>query len=392
VKVGWEVKRLGELLEIKNGFAFDSKNFKVEKGVPLIRIRDLKEGRGTAVNFDGEYKDEYLCKPGDFLIGMDGEFGCYEWKGEPALLNQRVCRLENFNDRLLSRFLFHGINKYLREIEDVTGYTTVKHLSSKTIKEIEFPLPPLEEQKRIVAILDEAFEGLTRARAHTETNLQNAQDLFEAFLSSFFESAADGWKTEKLENVVSHDCTLSYGIVQPGDEFEGGQLIVRPTDLGPRVISTEGLKRINPVLAVSYGRTTLKGGELLLCVRGTTGTIAIASEELAGANVTRGLVPIRFDPSKVTQELGYYLFRSGAVQKQIEQATYGAALMQINIRDVRKLTVSYPPLEDQKLRISELVEAEGTCDRLVSHYRAKLADLDALRQSLLQKAFAGELT
>jgi type I restriction enzyme S subunit len=186
VKAGWEVKALGSLLEVKNGYAFDSKKFTPDAGTPLIRIRDIKEGKGTAINYNGEYNEEFICKQGDFLIGMDGEFGCYEWKGDPSLLNQRVCRLENFDSGLMSRFLFYGINKYLKEIEAVTGYTTVKHLSSKTIKTIEFPLPPLAEQKRIVSILDEAFEGLDRARENAEANLKNASDLRQSLLQKAF--------------------------------------------------------------------------------------------------------------------------------------------------------------------------------------------------------------
>jgi type I restriction enzyme S subunit len=76
---------------------------------------------------------------------MDGEFGCYEWKGDNALLNQRVCRLQDFSEKLEPRFLFYGINKYLKEIEDATTFTTVKHLSSKQISKIEILLPPIAE-------------------------------------------------------------------------------------------------------------------------------------------------------------------------------------------------------------------------------------------------------
>ena len=90
---------------------------------------------------------------------MDGEFGCYESKGSPSLLDQRVCRLQRFTSDLLPRFLFYGVNSHLKAIEDVTGYATVKHLSSKQILGINFPVPPLSEQQRIVSILDEAFHG-----------------------------------------------------------------------------------------------------------------------------------------------------------------------------------------------------------------------------------------
>jgi type I restriction enzyme S subunit len=141
-----ETRRLGDVLSVQNGYAFDSKRFGSSDGVPLIRIRDLKAGIDTDTRYVGAYDDKYLVQAGDLLIGMDGEFGCYEWRGKLALLNQRVCRLQGFASDLLPRFLFYGVNSHLKAIEDVTGFATVKHLSSKQILGIEFPVPPLREQ------------------------------------------------------------------------------------------------------------------------------------------------------------------------------------------------------------------------------------------------------
>ena len=135
-----KIKKLGDLLDIQNGYAFPSKKFSFDTGIPLIRIRDISNGYETQVNFDGEYDNKYIVKKGDLLIGMDGEFKCYDWKGKNSLLNQRVCRLQNFSELLHPKFLFYGINKYLKEIEDKTEYTTVKHISSTKIKNIKFPL------------------------------------------------------------------------------------------------------------------------------------------------------------------------------------------------------------------------------------------------------------
>ena len=90
-------------------------------------------------------------------------FACHEWKGPPALLNQRVCRLQNFSAKLSSRFLFYGINSHLKDIENVTGFTTVKHLSSKQILDIDFLVPPLPEQRRIVAELDDLYASIAES-------------------------------------------------------------------------------------------------------------------------------------------------------------------------------------------------------------------------------------
>jgi type I restriction enzyme S subunit len=157
------------------------------------------------------------------------------------------------------------------------------------------------------------------------------------------------------------------------------------------LLLTTGLKRIDPKLANAYRRTTLHGGELLLCVRGSTGAIGVASTELAGANVTRGIVPIVFNDDFITKDFGYYLMISGMVQSQIREKTYGTALMQINIRDLRKLMVVFPTIEKQGAITTMLHELFAQSQRLLAIYQLKLNALSKLKTSLLHQAFSGQL-
>jgi len=166
---------------------------------------------------------------------------------------------------------------------------------------------------------------------------------------------------------------------------------VRPVNLTAKIVQLDGLKRIDASLAEAYARTKLQGGELLLCVRGTTGTVSIAADELAGANVTRGIVPVLFNSSLITQQFGYYVLQSRGVQKQIRDKTYGAALMQINIRDLRELLIPIPPLNEQESIANRLDMLSMETSLLQDVYRNKLWDLQYLHQSLLQQAFSGEL-
>jgi len=290
------------------------------------------------------------------------------------------------------QFLFLLLHSLQDHFQGLANGAAIPGISRSDVTDYEFPLPRLEEQQQIVAVLDEAFEGLSRARALAEANLADARELFANFLGAIFAPEAHGWKTAQLDALVQADCSLSYGIVQPGDEFPAGLPIVRPTDLEGRLISLDGLKKINPELAKGYSRTTLQGTEILLCVRGSTGVVSMATEELAGANVTRGIVPVRFDAKLINQRLGYYQFLSKPVQDQIKAGTYGAALMQINIRDLRKIALAVPPLTEQDGLVDRLESVAGDFDLLIESYDRKLAQIDALRQSLLQKAFAGALT
>ncbi len=134
---------VGELTEILSGFAFKSEQFNNSgEGLPLIRIRDVVEGVSDTY-YSGDYKSEFLVKNGDALIGMDGQFNLACWRGGPALLNQRVCKIKATDERLYQGYLLRFLPAVLKEIEDRTPFVTVKHLSVKSLREIEIPLPPL---------------------------------------------------------------------------------------------------------------------------------------------------------------------------------------------------------------------------------------------------------
>lgn len=390
---GWEWKKLGEVLKVQNGYAFNSKLFTTEKGTPLIRIRDIKKGIGTETNFDGPYDHKYEVKAGDFLIGMDGEFGCYEWKGGTALLNQRVCRLQGFSNRLHPRFLFYGINKYLKAIEDVTAYATVKHISSKQIENIEIPLPPLPEQQRIVAFLDEAFAAIAQAKAHAEQNLQNAKALFESYLQGVFASkgSATGggeWEEKKLQDVAR--------------VFGRGKSKYRPRNWAGLYggdypfIQTGDVRNANKFIT-NYSQTYNDVGlaQSKLWNKGTICiTIAANIAETAildfDACIPDSIIGFEVDDKKADLNFVYYLLQS--FKSELQKLGKGSAQDNINLGTFENQYFPFPPLETQQTIVRQLDALRAETQRLEAVYRQKLEDLEELKKSVLAKAFRGELT
>lgn len=170
----WKRVRLGTVCSILNGFPFPSGQFTTNNGFPLVRIRDVLRGK-TDTYFAGPFDDPWVIKPGDLLVGMDGDFNSARWSGPPALLNQRVCRISP-DERFYSiRFLAHALPAYLSAINAATPSMTVKHLSSTTIAEIPLPLPPTAEQLRIADALDDYVTRFDEARmllARVQRNLK----------------------------------------------------------------------------------------------------------------------------------------------------------------------------------------------------------------------------
>lgn len=301
-------------------------------------------------------------------------------------LNQRICAIRTTKFNL--KFLYYQLNRhpYLLKFNNGENQTNLRKADV-----LSCPLwcPALEIQKSIVEKLEEAFADIEKTKLNAEQNRNNAKELFD----SFFENLLDNkeWTKKSLQDVVADNCSLSYGIVQPGDEYPEGLPIVRPTDLKNKLVDMNKLKRIDPKKAASYKRTSLTGNELLLCVRGDTGVISISHEDLKGANVTRGIVPISFDAEVLDLQFGYLLFTSAFVQRQIKEKTYGAALMQINIRDLKLIKIVIPPLKEQKKLEVKINTLKKKVDKLEEIYSTKVSALVELKQSLLQKAFNGEL-
>lgn len=391
MKKGWEIKVLGEVSSTIMGQAPAGKDCNREgRGTPFVKAGEFGPFRPVIREWTTDPKK--LAKSTDVLICVVGATCGKINLGADCAIGRSAAAIRPKAERLHQFFLHYFLEGQVQTLRTGSLGSAQTVISKDMIEAVEIALPPLEEQQRIVAILDESLEGLDRAYAHAQANLQSARELFESALGAGLARDAGGWRTAELKDLVESDCTLSYGIVQPGEEYPDGLPIVRPTDLGEREIGLSGLKRIDPAFASGYARTSLKGRDILLCVRGSTGVVAMASEELAGANVTRGIVPIRFNPKILKQRLGYFQFLSGPVQSQIRAGTYGAALMQINIRDLRLIKMLVPPLDQQDTVLERLENLSEQIDRTVLHYQLKLQQIIELRQSLMHKAFAGELT
>lgn len=183
----WQRVRLSEVASILNGAPFDSAMFSTAEGVPLARIRDVLAG-ATSTYYMGDFDDAYVLQPGDLLIGMDGDFHSGFWGTQRALLNQRVCKVTPDEALYDKRLLALALPGYLAAINANTPSVTVKHLSSRTVAEIELPLPPRAEQTRIVDKLEELLSDLDAGVAE----LKAAQRKLALLRQSLLKAAVEG--------------------------------------------------------------------------------------------------------------------------------------------------------------------------------------------------------
>jgi len=392
MKQGWEITKLGDVCKVIAGQSPEGKYYNSERnGMPFYQGKKEfgKKYIGEPTTWTTNITKE--AEADDILMSVRAPVGPVNFATQKICIGRGLAAIRSGKE-INKDFLFGFLLKHENEIVGNAG-AVFDSINKTQIEIIPIPLPPLPEQHRLVSILDQCFSAIDKAKANAEQNLKNAKELFESYLQETFEKKGEDWAERTLEELTDENCSLSYGIVQPGDDFENGLPVVRPTDMTQKYIQKSGLKFINPKLAEGYKRTKLIGNELLLCVRGTTGVISIATKELEGANVTRGIVPIRFDLNKLNQMFGYYALSSKYVQSQIKAKTYGAALMQINIGDLRKLSVLFPKSKTEQQSIVQQLDAlRAETQKLEAVYQKKIANLEELRKSILQRAFSGELT
>lgn len=219
----WMNCRFGDLIKVRNGFAFKSKDFLKERqnvdDVPLVRQSQLRGDRvdlSNAVFLPGDYLrrfSNYRIDRGDILIGMSGSIGkvCYYHSEQPALQNQRTGKLEAVApDALQAKyfaFCLLGVEKRLQELAKGMG---IQNISGKDIENLAIPLPPLNEQRRIVERIEAMFDEID----HGVENLKKARATLGLYRQSLLKSAFEGhltadWRARNADKLETPETLLA---------------------------------------------------------------------------------------------------------------------------------------------------------------------------------------
>ncbi|HRG25941.1 MAG TPA: restriction endonuclease subunit S [Chitinophagaceae bacterium] len=341
----WERVILGDYIDILSGYPFESKLFSESEGTPLIRIRDVVRGY-TNTFYKGDFDKSYLVKRGDILVGMDGEFNTAKWSSEPALLNQRVCKITTKNSTKISeKYLFHLLPKKLKEIEDRTSFVTVKHLSVKNINAIEIDLPPLSIQQQIADTLDKA----DALRRKDQELLDKYDELAKAV---FYEMLGDpvrnekGWEKKTLSDVCSK---LTVGFVGVCEKFytdENGIPLLRTGNIGDGQLIMNKLKYVTEEFHIKNKKSQVGPGDVLIARHGDNGKACMIRNEIPEANVLNAVI-LRPNNSLYHSRLLVDLFNNSAFRLYMSTFTGGATQKVINTKALAKLVVITPPIDIQ---------------------------------------------
>lgn len=366
-------RKLPEVCEIQYGFPFDSSLFSAEGDLPLIRIRDVV--RGYTETYTSEKCDvAYLVHEGDILVGMDGVFNVAKWKGEPAYLNQRVCRIIP-NETIDADFLFYFIPTALKKIENETAFVTVKHLKAKQLNAVVVPDVPIEEQKKIAAQLN----VITHLISLRQQQAEKLDELVKArFVDMFWGAYSEVIAEDVCEKIV--DCPHS---TPKYNESELKYPAIRTSEIQDGQIEWSSMKYVG---INEYQRRVKRlipeAGDIVYAREGTYGDCVILPE---GYQFCLGQRTMLFRPNYklCNSEYLHAVLRSAAVKYQADMSNAGSTVPHVNVSDAKRFHFPLPPLPLQNAFATFVHEVDCEKERI----QRSAALLETLKRSLMQQYF-----
>lgn len=394
MKQGWVIKDFNEVCTLVGGSQPSKKYFIYEPRQGYIRLIQVRDYRTDQyITYIPKEKAKRFCSKNDIMIGrygppifgiFKGLEGAYNVALMKAVVNENICNKDYF-------YLFLKTDKIRDFVEHSSKRAAGQDgVRKELLDKYPVPIPPLTEQQHIVSILDECFAAIDKAKANAKKNLKNAKDLFESYLQEVFEKKGDGWEERKVKDI---------GLAQTGttpktaEKENYGDFIpfIKPADvdfsgIGDIRYDNEGLSEIG----LKKGRKMESGSILMVCIGATIGKVGFAEREVSCNQQINSLtVKNEFEPKFI-----YYAMISKEFQEKILLEGKGAqaTLPIINKSKWENLTISFPTSKtEQRLFVDKFNALSIESQKLQEIYVKKIADLEELKKSILQKAFTGEL-
>lgn len=382
----WETKTLGELCEFQRGLTYGkSDEVDASKNV-VLRANNVDLATHTLDLTDLRYISNSITIPAAKKVRKGSLLICTA-SGSKSHLGKIAYVDEDYGyafggfmgqitptPGIYGRYLFHALtsSKYKAFIEALSDGVNINNLKFDDLRQFSVSVPPLPEQQRIVAILDEAFEGIAIAKANAEKSLQNALELFKSYAKGVFSRGAERWSIRTLDQISTN--------------LDRKRIPITKSDRKSGDFPYYGASGI-----VDYVADYIFDGDTLLI-----------SED--GANLLARSSPIAFSVSGqywVNNHAHILKFEHMATQRFVEfylesipldEYITGAAQPKLNQKALNSIPIPIPTtLEEQKQVVDHLDMLTAQIESLQGNYTLKLSGLDELKKSLLHQAFTGQL-
>ena len=396
---GWEVKKLGDVCEFVRGPFGGSlkKNIFKSEGYAVYEQKHAIYDQFDDIRYfidENKFNDmkRFELNSGDLIMSCSGTMGKMAIVPEnikKGIINQALLKLTPSKDiSIVFLKLWMQSESFQDSLKAYSQGAAIQNVASvKILKEIEIPLPPLPEQKRIVAILDKAFESIAKAKDNAEKNLTNANEIFESYLQSVFENKGEGWESKTLEEITSQLGDGLHGT--PKYTVDGEYYFINGNNLDDGTIKyKESTKRVSIEEYNKY-KKNLNNNTILVSINGTLGNVAFYD----GEKIILGKSACYFNLlDGVDKNFIKYVVSSHYFLNYAHKEATGATIKNVSLKTMREFRIYLPSIAEQQSIVAKLDAISAETKKLEAIYTQKLADLEELKKSILAKAFNGELT
>lgn len=405
----WTRVKLRDIATYINGRAFKPSEWS-KKGLPIIRIQNLNRDKSEFNYCDFKVDQKYFVDNGDLLFAWSGtpdtSFGAHIWKGTKAVLNQHIFRIEIDPTKVTKAFLLYALNNKVKEyVAKAHGTAGLAHITKRKFEESEILLPPIREQNRIVSKIEELFSELDKGVEQLKTAQQQLKVYRQAVLKYAFEGKLtnekiinrelpEGWRVEDLGNFIKS--------IEAGKSFKCEERSPKPEEIGVVKVSavTWGVfdqeesktiltnDRFNPNYLIQKDDFLFSRANTIELVGACTIVRKIDKRLMLSDKILR----FKFSTS-LNKEYALYYLRSRAGRREIETLSTGnqESMRNIGQERIKQILIPFCEIEEQKKIVQEIESRLSVCEKLEETISNSLNRADALRQSILKKAFEGKL-
>jgi len=378
-KGNWKVRRVRDVARLLNGYPFDSSGFNPEGGVRLVRIRDLA-GSATPTYYRGPGESRASIGDCDVVIGMDGDFNVGTWRWGPAALNQRMCCVRA-GEEVDARFLGYMLPFPLRVINDLTYFTTVKHLASSQVLDIRFACPALDRQRAIADFLDRKTAAIDELIRKKERLIELLQEKRQALITQAVTKGLDpnvpmkDSGIEWLGEIPAHwalcqlgrQITLQRGVDITKDEQNAGQV---------PVVSSGGISSYHDAALVD-------GPGVVVGRKGSAGTVHWVAEDYWPHDTT---LYVKWWGGNDRRFVFYKL-----ISMDLAGFDTGSANPTVNRNLVHRVHGPWPPLAEQRQLAGHLDAHLEKTALIMEKTSLMIERLAEYRRGLISAAVTGRL-
>jgi type I restriction enzyme S subunit len=395
---GWPEKPIGNLCDLINGRAFKPSEWS-RSGLPIARIQNLNDHTKPFNMFDGNYSEKHFIDNGAILLSWSGtpgtSFGCFRWSRGPALLNQHIFKVLIDPTIVDGDFFIYAVNGKLDEmIRQAHGGVGLRHITKNKLKAINLPLPGLFEQCRIVTRIKECMERVQKVERLREKIIEEAHATLPSMLNEAFMELGEEYGKVEIESVTLE---TRYGTSRKCSTSPTGTAILRIPNVAGGFVNFKDLKYC-ALDEAELRRIVLEKGDLLFVrtngSRDLVGRCAIY--EGNGEDHYHGfasyLIRIRLDQEQMRPHFLAFFLNSTYGRAEIDKRRRtSAGQYNINSENLRSIEVPSPPVKIQ----DQVIDALRDRQQQVLQLQRELVEVQSLqahlRESILRKAFAGEL-